>query len=106
MDVADAHISALRYLFSYRCGFTVNLGTGGGYSVLKMPSAFEEASAHRISHKIRPRPTADTVICHADPTQAAAGSDHRAGNARTRSMVMPHETASRSIPGGAGNLPQ
>ncbi|MFJ2986684.1 UDP-glucose 4-epimerase GalE [Collimonas sp. NPDC087041] len=70
-DVADAHISALRYLFRHRRGFTLNLGTGRGYSVLEMLTAFEEASARRVPYEIRPRRIADTAVCYADPTQAA-----------------------------------
>lgn len=71
-DVADAHISALHYLFSTRRGFTVNLGTGRGYRVLEMLRAFETASACRVPYEIRPRRIADTAVCYADPTQAAA----------------------------------
>ncbi|WP_442781826.1 UDP-glucose 4-epimerase GalE [Collimonas fungivorans] len=70
-DVADAHIAALRYLFGNRRGFTVNLGTGRGYSVLEMLDAFEAVSVRRIPYEIRARRTADTASCYADPAQAS-----------------------------------
>src|SRR6185369_6684195 len=34
VDLARAHVAALARLFSHRGGFTVNVGTGQGYSVL------------------------------------------------------------------------
>ncbi len=41
VDLAEGHVAALRRLLDQPGSFTVNLGTGTGYSVLEMVSAFE-----------------------------------------------------------------
>ena len=50
--------------------FTVNLGTGQGYSVLEMVKAFEAASGQAIPYKIAPRHSGDIAIFYADPAGA------------------------------------
>lgn len=47
-----------------------NLGTGQGYSVLELVSAFEKASGQKIPFKITPRRPGDIAECYADPTKA------------------------------------
>ena len=47
VDLARGHIAALAALKRGPSGFTVNLGTGRGYSVLEVIAAFERASAGR-----------------------------------------------------------
>ncbi|HTN66856.1 MAG TPA: UDP-glucose 4-epimerase GalE, partial [Burkholderiaceae bacterium] len=44
MDLARGHVAALDHLFQSAASFTVNLGTGTGYSVLDIVRAFEAAS--------------------------------------------------------------
>lgn len=48
----------------------VNLGTGQGYSVLEMVSAFEKASGKTIPYQITDRRLGDIAACYADPTLA------------------------------------
>jgi UDP-glucose 4-epimerase len=48
----------------------VNLGTGRGYSVLEMVSAFEKASGKTIPYQITNRRPGDIAACYADPTRA------------------------------------
>jgi UDP-glucose 4-epimerase len=70
MDLAEGHVSALRYLQDHAGLLTVNLGTGRGTSVLEMVAAFEKASGRRIPLQIGPRRAGDVVQCRADPSLA------------------------------------
>lgn len=47
-----------------------NLGTGRGYSVLEVISAFEEASNRKIPYEIVARREGDVAKCWADPTKS------------------------------------
>ena len=70
VDLAKAHISAL---FKFKSNFgieTYNIGTGQGYSVFEIISAFEKASGKKIPHKIIDRRPGDIATCFADPTKA------------------------------------
>lgn len=50
---------------------TVNLGTGKGYSVLEMVSAFAAAAGKPIPYELAPRRAGDVAQCYADPVLAA-----------------------------------
>ena len=69
-DLADGHAAALRQLFSAEEGFTVNLGTGRGHSVLEVVRAYERASGREIPFKVVPRRPGDVASCYADPSRA------------------------------------
>lgn len=71
-DLARAHVLALQRLVDDDASFTVNLGTGQGYSVLEMVKAFERASGQKIPYKIAPRRAGDIAIFYADPAHAEA----------------------------------
>lgn len=70
MDLARGHIAALRHLSECAGGFTVNLGTGRGYSVLEIIKAFEIASERKIPYKIASRRSGDIAACLANPEYA------------------------------------
>ena len=70
MDLAEGHLSALRYLQDHVGLLTVNLGTGRGTSVLEMVAAFEKASGRLIPLQIGPRRAGDVAQCWADPSLA------------------------------------
>ncbi len=70
MDLARGHVDALRYLFDKNKGFTVNLGTGTGYSVLDVVHAFEKACGYSIPYRIAPRRAGDVPLYYADPSLA------------------------------------
>ncbi len=50
--------------------YTVNLGTGIGYSVLEMVKAFSTASKREVAYKIVDRRPGDIACCYADPALA------------------------------------
>jgi len=57
MDLADAHVAALRRLFDASGSFTANLGSGQGHSVLELIRAYEQASGRSIPYEFSPRRT-------------------------------------------------
>jgi UDP-glucose 4-epimerase len=70
VDLSIAHVSALARVFSDPGVVTYNLGTGQGYSVLEMVSAFEKASGKKIPYRIVGRRPGDIATCYADPSLA------------------------------------
>jgi len=67
-DLAEAHIKALKSLDQAQGCKAYNIGTGEGYSVLQVVSAFEKASGVTIPIKIEPRRAGDVASCYADPS--------------------------------------
>ncbi len=72
VDLALGHISALEKLGSNSGLVIYNLGTGQGYSVLDMVSAFAKASGKEVAYKIVERRLGDVAMCYADPGKARA----------------------------------
>ena len=71
VDLARGHLYALKKLDKENSGiFTYNLGTGNGYSVLEMVTAFEKATGQKVAYKIGQRRPGDVAECYADPTKA------------------------------------
>jgi UDP-glucose 4-epimerase len=75
VDLARGHLAALAQLFRAGQSFTLNLGTGQGYSVLEMVRAFEQASGRRVPYQITARRPGDIATCYADPSGAKRGLD-------------------------------
>lgn len=71
VDLARGHVAALERLFAAPGGFTVNLGTGRGYSVLETVRAFEAASGRKVPYEIVGRRAGDIASCYACPDLAA-----------------------------------
>jgi UDP-glucose 4-epimerase len=69
-DLAEGHLAALRALLTNGSSFTVNLGTGYGYSVLDVVHAFEAASGRPVPYQIVQRRPGDVAECYADPSRA------------------------------------
>ncbi len=69
-DLAAGHVAALRHLLDAPGSFTVNLGTGRGYSVLDVLTAYAQASGRDLAHQVMPRRPGDVAACYADPTLA------------------------------------
>lgn len=70
VDLAIGHLRALEKLRDRPGVVTYNLGTGQGYSVLEMVTAFERASNREVPFKIAPRRVGDIAQCYADPSLA------------------------------------
>jgi UDP-glucose 4-epimerase len=70
VDLALGHLKALEKLTTSPGVATYNLGTGQGYSVLEMVSAFEKASGKKVPYKIVERRPGDIASCYADPSLA------------------------------------
>ena len=74
MDLAEGHLSALRYLQGTATAnmLTLNLGTGHGVSVLQMVKAIKRASGASIPLRIVPRRAGDVGSCYANVELAEA----------------------------------
>ena len=70
MDLAEGHVTALRHCIESSGMAILNLGTGKGYSVLEMVTAFEQATGKKVPYKISPRRTGDVAACWADASAA------------------------------------
>ncbi|RZA05484.1 MAG: UDP-glucose 4-epimerase GalE, partial [Moraxellaceae bacterium] len=67
VDLALGHVAAFKGLDKVGNGCRAyNLGTGSGYSVLQMVSAFEAASGRKVPYKISPRRPGDIASCYAN----------------------------------------
>lgn len=70
MDLAEGHMSALKFLSVNTGLHMVNLGTGRGHSVLEMVKMFESVSGLSIPCRIEARREGDVGVCYADATAA------------------------------------
>jgi UDP-glucose 4-epimerase len=61
MDLADAHVKALKYLSEQKDNFydIFNVGTGNGNTVLEVIKTFEKVSGQKLNYEIGPRRTGD-----------------------------------------------
>ncbi len=71
-DLADGHVAAVRRLLTQPESFTVNLGTGRGYSVLELLQSYERASGRPIPREVVARRDGDVASCYADATLASS----------------------------------
>ena len=73
MDLADAHISALEYLFSNKRSnvFEIfNVGTGQGKTVKEVVECFEKISGKKIDYDLGSRRKGDVISAFADSSKA------------------------------------
>lgn len=70
VDLARGHLAALDALQRHDASFTVNLGTGRGYSVLELVRAFEKASGRPVPYEVVARRPGDVAECYANPARA------------------------------------
>jgi UDP-glucose 4-epimerase len=70
VDLAHGHLKALEKVMSSNGVEAYNLGTGTGYSVLEIVTAFEKASGVQIPFQIVDRRPGDIAVCYADATKA------------------------------------
>jgi UDP-glucose 4-epimerase len=67
MDLVEGHVVALDYIHDRPGLYTINLGTGSGFSVLEMVGAFEQASGRPVPYEVVGRRPGDIATCWADP---------------------------------------
>lgn len=70
VDLANGHLKALEKTNNSTGVDVYNLGTGEGYSVLELVSAFESVTGISLPYKIVEPRQGDVAICYADPTKA------------------------------------
>lgn len=70
VDLALAHIKAIKYTETLRGIDYINVGTGNGYSVLDIVNAFSKAWGSPISYRITDRRPGDIAECYANPEKA------------------------------------
>lgn len=66
VDLANAHVKSLKYLFDNKGKFVFNVGTGKGHSVLEIINSFQKANKVRIHYKIGERRSGDVEEIYAD----------------------------------------
>ena len=72
VDLACAHVCALKAIES-QCGLAVyNIGTGNGYSVLDVVTAFEKVNGVKVPYTIQPRRPGDIATSYCNPAKAKA----------------------------------
>lgn len=70
-DLADGHVAALDRIGVDAASLSVwNLGTGQGYSVIEMISAFARVNDVSVPHRVAPRRPGDVASCYASPARA------------------------------------
>lgn len=72
VDLAKGHVKALQAFDNSDVDnlFTVNLGTGKGFSVLEMINAFATASSKEVAYQVVDRRPGDIACCYADTALA------------------------------------
>ncbi len=70
VDLARAHLCALRRARRVEGVEHFNIGTGHGYSVLDIIKSFEEATGKQVPYRIVERRPGDVATCYADASKA------------------------------------
>ena len=70
VDLSIGHVKSVEKIKNETGVFTYNLGTGNGYSVLQIVSAFEKATGKKVNYKITDRRPGDIAACFANPQKA------------------------------------
>jgi UDP-arabinose 4-epimerase len=75
VDLADAHVRALKYLAADGASNAFNLGTGRGHSVKEIVAAVEAGCGRSVPHTISARRPGDpaVLVANADKMNAATG---------------------------------
>ncbi len=71
LDLADAHLLALRHLNGDEGSFAANLGTGRGHSVSEVVASVERVSGREVPRTLAARRAGDPPRLVADPTKAS-----------------------------------
>ena len=70
MDVARAHVMALKKIYSLSGYVAINIGTGKPHSVLEVVNRYQEINNVKLKTKISSRRTGDIAVSYADVQKA------------------------------------
>ena len=70
LDLCEAHVLALEYLFAGNPSDNFNLGSGEGFSVLEMIEASRRVTGHPIPFEVAPRRAGDPAVLIANSDKA------------------------------------
>ena len=70
VDLARGHVAAIDYMKKYRGEGDFNLGTGVGYSVMDMVTAFERVNGAKVPYEIAPRRPGDLPLYYGSPDKS------------------------------------
>jgi UDP-glucose 4-epimerase len=87
MDLAAAHVSALRALLAGHDGACCNLGTGKGYSVNQVLNAIAGVAGRDVPHTVRERRAGDPPVLVADPSVARRILGFKAASSDLESII-------------------
>lgn len=85
-DLVEGHLNALQAIQNTSGSHVWNLGTGKGYSVLDVVTAFEAASNRKVPYRIEPRRFGDIACCFADSLKAERDMGWRASRGLAEMM--------------------
>lgn len=78
MDLAYAHVCALKDIINNKGISIYNIGTGNGYSVLDVVNAFVKTNKVNIPYVFKPRRPGDIAVCYCNPSKAESELDWKA----------------------------
>jgi UDP-arabinose 4-epimerase len=100
VDLAQAHLLALRHLAAGHASFTANVGTGRGHSVQEVIAAVEKVSGLPVPRRLVARRAGDAPVLLADPTHIKALLGWRPDHPDLETMVV-HAWRWENRPGGS-----
>lgn len=71
VDLAKGHVAAVQYSLKHKGTDVFNIGTGTGYSVLEVITAFERSTNMKVPYEFAPRRNGDIAECWASTEKAA-----------------------------------
>lgn len=71
MDLAEAHVAAVRLALQAPGLQVINIGTGAGVSVMSLLQAYATACGHPLGYQVVARRPGDVACFYADPQRAA-----------------------------------
>ncbi|MFP1130239.1 UDP-glucose 4-epimerase GalE [Asticcacaulis sp. W401b] len=87
VDLAAAHVEALKYLLAGGQSDTFNVGTGHGQTVMEIIEACQAVTGHSVPYSLQPRRQGDPQTLVADVSKIQAVFDWRPKHSDVQSIV-------------------
>lgn len=100
VDLADAHVAAVRRLVAGACCEVYNVGTGVGHSVRDLISAVEQVAGVQVPHVIGPRRSGDPSIAVAAVDKIKVDLNWSAQQSFQSTVAAAWEASARMEAGG------